>query len=212
MNKIASIVFTMLTIVYPHLNAKTPAGYISMFEPDKVWIYEVRHPKVSDREDYSAYVKDFKFVSVAGDTIVNSRKAVRLQVITKDRDADITYTAAYEEDGRIYELDEKGRFVPTMDFGAYIGDRIEHYTDGKPDGTYMKVTGEEIVQINGMARRMLTIDNSWYWIEGVGAYYEDGEISSIDRPGQKKPLYLIRCFKGDKCIYEDTAVFDVDCP
>lgn len=208
MNKIASIIFTIAAIASAHLNAKTPTGYIKMFEPGKMWIYEIRFPKSPDNEEFSDYVKDFKFVSVVGDTIVGEQKAVRLQVITKDHAADITYTAAYEEDGRIYELDEKGRFVPTMDFGAYLGDRIEHYTDGKPDRTYMKVTGEDVVQINGMARRLLTIDNSQYWIEGVGAYHEAGQISSIIRPGQKEPLYLVRCFKDDKCIFEDVDLPD----
>lgn len=208
MKKIAIIIFAIVAIATARTHARTPAGYIKMFEPGKMWIYEVRYPKISDREDYSIYVKDFKFVSVVGDTIVGEQKAVRLQVITKDHDADITYTAVYEEDGRIYELDEKGRFVPTMDFSAYLGDRIEHYTDGKPDGTYMKVTGEDVVQINGMARRLLTIDNSQYWIEGVGAYHEAGQISSIIRPGQKEPLYLVRCFKDDKCIFEDVDLPD----
>lgn len=182
-----------------------------LYTPGKTWIYHNKNTLMPIRDYYWK-------ISVVGDTIVNGVNATILCGETLDDDHETWKWVGYEDNGLIYSLDEEGRVWPDMDFSLHYGD-VFYLVDpdkvyaGNDDvrGSAMRISDEQTYCIEGIDRRVLTINARDYdvepldyWIEGIGAPNPDCSMVRASIPTDGSVRYLSECYDGDRLIFSKT--------
>ena len=153
--------FTILLTAVSSLAAAQTQESATILREGRTWKFATRSADQMDSKGQ----RDFS-VTVCGDTIVGGKPMKRLYVEHADSDYRY-YTAAYEEDKRLYvcsaAFGDDGREPHlALDFNLHAGDEVGG----------ISITAEDSIRVNGTERRRLTFGNispTAYWVEGVGA-------------------------------------------
>lgn len=159
-------------------------------------------------------------------TIVNKKASVNIkwsdgahlltQIKSFTPETNKTYTMSYLEENNIIYTNYEGRYLPIIDFNLHKGDRIR-INDGierEEFSRYCYVVNEEIIDIKGINRRILSIGSEengspfTYWIEGIGSIHdwimlEDPMPTCLETYLQRRRISA--CYLNNDCIfnYED---------
>lgn len=152
---------TLLLTAVSSLAAAQTQESTTILREGRTWKFATRSSEPMDSKGQ----QDFS-VTVCGDTIVGGKPMKRLYVEYADSNYRY-YTAAYEEDKRLYvcstAFGDEGREPHlALDFNLHAGD----------EANGMSITAEDTIRVNGTERRRLTFGNispTAYWVEGIGA-------------------------------------------
>lgn len=116
------------------------------------------------------FMKDEYFtISVCGDTIVDGLSCRKLKAVYENSDNEYCYVV-HENNGKVYCLgtDKEKASDLLLDFSMRCGDKyqLDEYMD-------MTVTAEDSIEVNGVKRRRLIINDDYQWVEGIGSDTDD---------------------------------------
>ena len=106
-------------------------------------------------------------ISVNGDTLVNSLTCKKILIAPKDEQRSSKTAVAYEQDGKVYNVNENGEMELLFDMGLKNHDVF--------NSGWGHVVGEGTICVNGINRKRLVIDSGadnenylFYIVEGIG--------------------------------------------
>lgn len=185
MKQLITILFLLLT---SDVNAQ---DYLPILKQGRVWKCVVRTPSWDIPRPFT--------VTVAGDTIVNERKMFKVSIVFDKLEGynnrENSVMPAYEEDGQVWTLGEKGSDKATLliDMNLHKGDNIAVGT----------VSNVDTITVNGVKRKRIKahgFDGGVYWVEGIGASHDfwagyDGKINNGEY------AYMKECYDNGELIF-----------
>ena len=187
--------FLILLVFCLSLSSLAEDTYKLLLTDGKVWKCAIVN--ASSREDTVGYCT----VSVCGDTIVGERVCRKICVSDDSHITCNRYIAAYEDDEKIYRVNEDGTDYFLFDFGLKKGNEI--------NAGY--VLDEDVIIVNGQSRKRLMIDSgidgltseSDYWIyylvEGIGVSKD--EFIKLEITTGDEYCCLLSCFENNVCVF-----------
>lgn len=185
--------------------------YLPILEDGKSWVTaSVRYNRTPDRLYYDTVYYDVK---VVGDITVDGRLCKKLskKQINGDKSFELI---EYEENGKLYAVNEGFGLIPLVDMTLEKGDSINALDGSNPaisvPDVYFNVYDSKTLQTpDGKDRKVLIVgmdDPSGVWIEGIGA---DGNSSmilqvlptSMDSYSYTVHEYIISCMKDGEVLY-----------
>lgn len=174
--------------------------YLPVLTEGKMW-------KLSYTYIYKNHWQDmpdaYMTIIVDGDSIVGDRTCKKLlvdyrSIVSVEHPK---YTVAYEEDGKVYRLDEDGKEHLIMNMNLHYGDGVINEAQ-----TVLK---EDYVIVDGVRRKRLMVDSGvdhpngewlYYMVEGIGLSKDEFVYTGlIDR--EYYFHRLIACYDKGKCIF-----------
>ena len=141
-------------------------------------------------------------VSVGGDTIVNNLTCKKIDVGPKASHMATASPVAYEENGKVWKVEENGQMVLIFDVGLHLNEQFNGVAH---------VVGEDFVCVNGVSRKRLTIDSGcdcvnymYYVVEGVGISLDEC-VMYLGVGNGSHPCRMVSCSENGETIftYED---------
>jgi len=205
------ILFTGLVVVMSTLTASAETegenAYSKLFEEGKIW-------NVVD--EYYDYVTDVVFyvdkqVSINktwndGDYLVTELNCFDMRNNTS------SFPSLLEENRAVYTKDSRN-YRKWIDFNLRKGDlvQVEDGEDGMEGFVicYYYVVNDEIIDIRGVSRRILSIGSEkdgipfTYWIEGIGSVHEWGMLVYPEPTCSPylRNRHISSCYVDDKCVF-----------
>lgn len=141
-------------------------------------------------------------ITVDGDSIVDGKICKKLLVDYRTLVSAVypQYIVAYENNGKIYRIDEEGEEYLVMDMSIHKGDVF--------DGVKV-VLKEDYMMIGGKRHKLLMIDSGFDHVNGEYQYYEVEGIGLskdefVNMGLMDENIYfhrLIACYDNGKCIF-----------
>ncbi len=156
------IIFTLLgLLMITSASAASQTTFMPVLSEGKTWEVATIGFDFVDPTDRSEYYS----VSVGGDTIVNNLTCKKILIVPKDNHKSSETAIAYEENGKVWNVNNNGEMELLFDISMHRYDSNEHGY----------VYFEDYICVNGVNRKRLTIDSgadcldySFYVVEGIG--------------------------------------------
>jgi hypothetical protein len=141
-------------------------------------------------------------VSVGGDTIVNNLTCKKIDVVPKDSHMTTASPVAYEENGKVWKVEENGQMVLIFDVGLHLNEQFSGVAH---------VVGEDTICVNGVSRKRLKIDSGcdcinymYYVVEGIGISLDEC-VMYLGVGNGSHPCRMVSCSENGETIftYED---------
>ena len=137
-------------------------------------------------------------VSVGGDTIVNNLTCKKIDVVPKDSHMATASPVAYEENGKVWKVEENGQMVLIFDVGLHLNEQFNGVAH---------VVGEDVISVNGVSRKRLLIDSGcdcvnymYYVVEGVGISLDEC-VMYLGVGNGSHPCRMVSCSENGETIF-----------
>ena len=135
--------------------------------------------------------------TVVGDTLIGKRvcKKIKIENVGESTPDPIMHVA-YEDNQKVYEINDSGKETMLFDFNIHKGDVL---MEG------ISVENEDYIVVDGIERRRLTIsaasdyDGTTYWVEGIGT--NNGWFIGYTEHPISVGLALVECSENGKIIF-----------
>ena len=195
------IIFTLLgMLMITSASAASQPTFIPILSEGKSW------QVAAYNDDPNDIIKVYS-VSVGGDTIVNNLTCKKIDVVPKDSHMATASPVAYEENGKVWKVEENGQMVLIFDVGLHLNEQFNGVAH---------VVGEDFVCVNGVSRKRLTIDSGcdcvnymYYVVEGVGISLDEC-VMYLGVGNGSHPCRMVSCSENGETIftYEDFSKQD----
>lgn len=191
------IMILTIMLFFSMANIFSQEVYQSVLTEGKMWKLSLSY-RDSRQDIPDAYMT----ITVNGDSIVNGKVCKKLLVDYRNIAEVIypQYIVAYENNGKVYRIDEDGEENLVMNMNLHKGDIFDDIN---------VVLKEDYIVIDGMVRKWLMIDSGidhthgeyiYYIVEGIGLSKDEFvNTGLID-----ENIYfhrLIACYDNGKCIF-----------
>lgn len=184
-------------------------GFKPILETGKWWVWSVA-------PDANAEIVGYDTITVVRDTIVDGKPAfvtesssINTETLVFENKVERSKSSSIfaEQDGVLYaySADPQGnmRFYPWIDMNLCNGETI-NYLSYDDDLTYSGgvVYNDEIIVVNGIERKKITLQPGSVWVEGIGSNNSDYlTIYPVPVSLGYVASRFIGCYLDDECIF-----------
>lgn len=154
------------------------------------WDYE-NFPNSNDTTGYYT-------ISVIGDTTVNDLTCKKIEIAPKDNNKSSNTAVAYEENGKVWNVNSDGEMELIFDIGLHLYDEV--------DAGY--VVEEDSVFVNGEYLKRLCIDSGvdcddyfYYIVEGIGISSDKWRFVNLGICNANEYSCMLSCIENGETIF-----------